>query len=907
MQSFLEEVFLSLQQKEGSLENFVFVLPSKRAGTFLKDIMAKNAKITQFLPKIYSVESFVEEISGLSQATHTQQIFNLYEAYTTCCKGEKDSFYAFSKWGNTLLQDFNEIDRFLIDPNRIFSHLKNIQEINHWSLEKESNEIIDNYLSFWNSLKEIYNCFNLRLKELDIGHQGMIYKLACNNLESYLSTIDQNYVFIGFNALNASEENIIQDFLKSGRASIYWDIDPYFLNDVVHDASHFIRKYSNKWPHFKEKPLFLHESRYFSKKIIEIIGVPKNVSQAKYVGNLLGQLNISTKEINGTALVLGDETLLNPILNSIPEEVKGINITMGFQLNKTPLESFFSSFFELFLKQNQNGWYYQHIISLLNHPYLYLESGNKTNTALSDIIGEIKKGNWIYVDSNKIRKVAQNNKISEILFFEQEPNPLLFIEKCIALIQEIKSGLNAKENALELEHLYRFYQIFQQLEDIIAKYPVIEDLQSLFGLYKEILANETLDFRGEPLKGLQIMGMLESRNLDFETVILTSVNEGILPSGKSNNSFIPFDLKKQYNLPTYKEKDAVYTYHFYRLLQRAKNIYILYNTEPDVLEGGEKSRLIRQLLADENISGNITEKIAYPEIKSPQGNTITIDKNEHLLGMIEQVARKGFSPSSLSNYIRNPISFYKQSLLKINELNEVEETVAANTFGTIVHETLDELYRPFISTVLSPEKLRPLISLIPRVTTKHFNLNYANTSLKEGKNLIVFNVIVKYIENFIFSEIELSKKHNIKIIGLEAPLKIELNYPELSFPIVLKGKLDRIDEFDGVLRIIDYKTGKVEAKDLKITEWNQITETYDKSKAFQLLCYAYMYNQSNKAANSIEAGIFSFKNLKAGILKFKNDNETRITSETLLRFEEKLKALIIEICNSNIQFVEKEV
>jgi len=900
MQTFLEEVLLPIIKKEASLENYVFVLPSKRAGTFLRDSIAKNTTTTILAPEIYSIESFVEKISGLSPATHTQQFFELYRAYYNSVDGEKDNFYAFTKWGNTLLQDFNEIDRFLIDPIKLFSHLSAIQEINHWSLEKEKSTMISNYLSFWNSLENIYYAFTDLLSKQGVGHQGMLYRSACANLDEYLSkNTSIKHVFIGFNALNTAEEQIITSILEKTQSEAYWDIDPYFLNDVVHDASHFIRKYQKKWPFFKDNPLQSNLSNYNAEKNIKIIGVPKNVSQAKYVGELLANIQNKTSKIRDTAVVLGDETLLNPLLNSIPKEVIGVNITMGYPLAKTPPESFFAQLFELY--NNDNSWYYENVLALLNHPYSHVLIGDECE----QISNEIKNRNWIYITALELKKIFNTEEIS-LLFSSEVITPNSFIEKCLNIIQSIKAKLDPELNRLDLEYLYRFHQIFQQLKDMVVVHTVVEDLQSLLSLYREILSKETLDFKGEPLKGLQVMGMLESRNLDFETIILTGVNEGILPSGKSNNSFIPFDLKKQYNLPTYKEKDAVYTYHFYRLLQRAKNIYLLYNTEPDVLEGGEKSRLIRQLLADENISGNITEEIAFPAINSQKKKLAEIAKGDHLMNLIQKNAQKGFSPSSLSNYIRNPLDFYRQNILRINEFREVEESVASNTFGTIVHETLDELYQPFKGQFLEPEKLSKTISKIPELAKKHFDLNYANQNITEGKNLIAYNVIVKYIENFIRQEIELSKKHQIKIIGLEASLEIELNYPELNYPVVLKGKLDRIDEFDGTLRIIDYKTGKVEAKDVKITDWDQITANYDKSKAFQLLCYAVMF-VNGKTDTQLEAGIFSFKNLKGGILKFKNGKETLISSETLVVFQQKLKALILEICSINIPFKEKEI
>ena len=362
------------------------------------------------------------------------------------------------------------------------------------------------------------------------------------------------------------------------------------------------------------------------------------------------------------------------------------------------------------------------------------------------------------------------------------------------------------------------------------------------------------------------MGMLESRNLDFETVIITSVNEGILPSGKSNNSLIPFDLKRYSGLPTYKEKDAVYTYHFYRLLQRAKNIYILYSTEPDNgLGGGERSRLIDQLLTDTDARHRIVETYASPTI-APTFNVLqSIEKTGALPELIRSYAEKGFSPSSLSNYIRNPLAFYKQNLLGINEVSEVEETVAANTMGTIVHNTLEDLYTPFIGRVLTMEGLASAERGIAERVEHHFMISYGDGDISQGKNRIAFEVVQQYIKNFLRQEMEVCHKNTIRVMGLEQDFKMNLQLPKIDFPVVLKGKLDRIDEVDGVLRIIDYKTGSVARADVEISDWETLTADGKKSKAFQLLCYALMYRAQNPL-ESLEAGIISFKNFSIALV-----------------------------------------
>ncbi len=919
MQSFLEEVVQEVLLKQDSLEDIVFILPSKRAGTFLKNCIAKTSQKTQFAPDILSVENFVENVADLAYANSIEQLFTLYAVYldwNTEQKEEKDSFPAFTLWGQTLLQDFNEIDRYLVDQKKIFSYLSDIQELNHWYLTPQKTKMMTDYIRFWNNLEQLYTEFNHRLLCRGLGSQGLVYREAARKIKAYIQSMPQKkHIFIGFNALNTAESVIIQELLTTTNAEIYWDTDSYFINDPIHDAGLFIRQYLKDWPILKGKKLKPSASNYLTPKKIQITGVPKNVSQAKYVSSLLNKIALeNTTTLSKTAIVLGDETLLNPLLHSVPKEIEGVNITMGYPLDRTSIASLFTQFLELYLHYNEQGWFYKPMQILLSNPYVQLLFTDKeTNWALL-LQREITAKNWSYITTDKIQGVVNDiPNATALLFFTEQPSPKLVIDNCIGIILALKTIFTKTENKIALEYLYRFYTLFNSLKTTVGKNPFIADIKALTILYKELLSTEKLNFQGEPLEGLQIMGMLESRNLDFETVIITSVNEGILPSGKSNNSFIPFDVKKLFGLPTYKEKDAVYTYHFYRLLQRAKNVYIIYNTEPDVLEGREKSRLISQLLTDEHKSKEIIELIATPEIKPLIKRLKTIAKDETLMELIATRAALGFSPTSLANYIRNPLDFYKNTILRIEDLAEIEESVAANTFGTILHDTLEELYQPLLNSYLTETNLEALKPQILHTVKKHFGKSYPQGDISRGKNLIAFNVIVRYIQNFITLEIEAAKKHQIQILGLEEKLSVPLAISGISFPVMLKGKLDRIDTIDGMLRIIDYKTGNTQANQLELVDWDTLIRDANQNKAFQLLCYALMYS-ANHPVTTLQAGIISFKHLSAGLFNFATKEQkgartkdTSITENTLALFTDKLYQLVAEICNPEVPFTEKEV
>lgn len=913
MQSFIEDVIQDVISKNPDTGEIIFILPSKRAGVFLKKILSKSISKTVLAPEIYSIEDFIEKVSNLVTANTTTQLFELYNAYLSVGDYDKESFDSFLKWGQILLQDFNEVDRYLVDASILYKNVAAIQEVNHWSLNPEKSEMIENYLHFWRYLEEIYNKFNSNLINQGLGHQGLIYRTSVEQLPRYLEAINKKHVFLGFNALNSAESVLLQTILEKNDSTIYWDIDPYFLKDTIHDAGYFIRNYQNTWNVLKGKTLNGLTNHYNTEKHIEIIGVPKNISQVNYVGDLLYKIqNESPNSLSNAAIVLGNEELLNPLLNSIPDNISATNITMGQKLESTPLASFFTNLIEFHEQKTEKGWFYKHLLNLLTHSYAVLLF-NANEVSADDLISKIKTNNWSYITSTQIEKLIPKNAIVSLLFKDTNNNPNNLIENFLKLIQAIRTIEIVKENHLLLEQLYKFFTLFNQLKDLCSNFSYINNLKSFKHLFKQLLSIETLDFQGNPIEGIQIMGMLESRLLDFETIIITSVNEGVLPSGKSNNSFIPFDLKIKNGLPTYKEKDAVYTYHFYRLLQRAKNVYILYNTEPDALEGGEKSRLITQLLTDENRT-DITEYIATPQIQTVTRENEVIDKTKSLVALIQEKAKKGFSPSSLSNYIRNPIDFYKQNLLNINDVLKVEETLAPNTFGTIVHDSLEELYTPLVGVNLTVELLNSIKKDIKQIVSRNFEKTYKEGNISSGKNYISFYVILKYIQTFIDAEITALAEHSVKIIALEQSLEVPLQVEGLHFPIKLKGKLDRVDEFDGITRIIDYKTGKVERRNVEIMDWEILSEEYQYSKAFQLLCYGLMFFKTYPKENMvIQAGIISLKNFAEGTLLFAQKESARGTKNHIIDanvihdFEQILGQLITEICNAEIPFTEKEV
>lgn len=907
MQTFLEETIQSIQKEHDDVSSLTLILPSKRAGSFLLNLLRENATKTFFAPKIISIEEFIEELSDLKIIDTTELLFKSYEAYLkTESSQEKESFEIYTTWATTLIGDFNEIDRFLIEPKSFFTYLSNIQDINHWYVKDQKTPLIENYLKFWNSLHAFYETLKTDLLKEKLGYQGMVYRKAANDVESYIQNSGQKqHIFIGFNALNNAEQHIFQKLLETTNTKVYWDTDTHFFTDKKHSASLFLRKYASEWDYYKTNPFSISSNNFQKDKKFTFIEVQKNIGQAKYVGELLSKL--SEEELNKTAIVLADEKLLIPILHSLPQNCNTVNITMGVTLKSFPVTTFFELLLNFHLRQKKL-WYYKDVLSLINHPLaaVLIPDNNVIEASITT-----QNKSHISLETLLEAATTENRDILTVLFGDWKENSNTAIRQCLEILSRLKN--NFSEKPIEYAVLHQIYQVFSKIEALNSSFAHLKSIKTVHDLFVDFCATATLDFKGDAYNGLQIMGILETRVLDFENIILTSVNEGILPAGKSNASFITFDLKQEFGLPKFTEKDAIYTYHFYHLLHRSKNVTLLYNNFSDGMNVGEKSRFLLQLEV-ENIPNHTIEKVVLaPSIEIKQSELRSIEKTKAVLTRIKEIAARGFSPSALTSYIRNPLDFYYQKIIKINEVEEVEETVAANTLGTIVHDTLEAFYKPYEGSFLTSEILLNMKKESPKEVTKQFIKTFKGGTFDKGKNLLIFEVAKRYVTNFIDYELsELKAGNTIKIVQIENNLDVDVPIPELDFPVKVAGKVDRVDEYNGQLRIIDYKTGKVEQTHLEIIDWEVLTDDYKYSKVVQVLAYTLMMN-AQMPIQDVEAGIISFKNLQSGFLKFATKTGVRgpknhqITQETLATYSEELKKLILEICDPSIPFTEKEI
>jgi ATP-dependent helicase/DNAse subunit B len=498
-----------------------------------------------------------------------------------------------------------------------------------------------------------------------------------------------------------------------------------------------------------------------------------------------------------------------------------------------------------------------------------------------------------------------------LLFKKWETGAVPVLETIINLLETLKNNLSNdnEEEKITKAFVFAIFKVINKLITYYSKHQHIDKIETLYAIYKQVIDVAEVSFEGEPLNGLQIMGVLESRVLDFDTVIVTSMNEGKFPAGKSSNSFIPYDVKRELGLPTFKEKDAIYTYHFYHLLQRATNIYLLYNTESEGLDAGEKSRFITQLDVERQPKHTLTQEIYNAVLPDTAYVPMEVPKSAAVMLRLKEIAEQGFSPSALTKYIRNPIDFYFQKILRIREVEEVEESIALNTLGTIIHETLKTLYEPFIGRLISESDLQQCFKQIDAEVLKQFKLVYKEGEIKKGRNLLAFEVAKRNVSNFLKVELESVKKgEQVQIIALEQTYERLLEHPKLPFPVLIKGNVDRIENRDGVIRIIDYKTGKVEKGTVTLRSWDDLTLDIKNEKIIQVLAYAFMFEKEAKGV-PIEAGIISFKNLKEGFLPFNfksGKEETKnIEEEILNHYLEQIVLLVSEILDETIPFTEK--
>ena len=893
MHGFIKEVINKIIISNGTdISKVIIILPNKRSRIFLKQGISKIVKKTIFSPLIYDIEEFMSLVSGINKISETELLFEFYNIYLNQTKKDnQQTFEEFISWAKTLLRDFSEIDRELCDTDSLFDYLNAFKDLTHWSNYEEETDLIKNYKEFWGKIKLYHNDLKAKLLNVGMGYQGLIYREACEQILSYTENRKNiKHIFIGFNALSKSESEVIQEIVNSN-GEIYWDIDKALINSDYNNASLFIESYLKEWPYYKKNNIQVTSNEYKKEKNIQATGTPKNIGQVKYVGELLHSMG--KDELNNTAIVLGDEKLLIPLLNSIPSNVKNINVTMGYPLKNSNVYSFFYLLINIHTK-NQNSFYYKSIISLVSHELI----SPILNNGL-DLREKIRQGNLIYMSKKDIIDLDKENHLIYELLFSKWTNAVDGISSCLKLIDLIKKyySENPENDFINLELLYHINKIFLQINNSCEKLDYLKNINSLKIIFKELCEMNTSPFSGEPVKGLQIMGMLETRLLNYKNIIVTSVNEGILPVGNNNSSFIPFEIKKANELQTFKEKDSVFAYHFYRLIKRAQNIWLIYNTEPDAMNNGEQSRFITQIEVEGIHSVNKNILISKTPVK--QSVEPSYSKTKLVQEKLSSIVENGISASMLCLYAMDQIKFFETYILGLKE-EKIEETIASSTIGNIVHDSLEIIYKGYVGKRLKIEDLEKMNKLVS-TTVKDVIKNYMREeNNNKGKNVIIIETVKKYVERVIEIDRKVVENENdLRIIAVEKEFETKIKDGSKKYKI--RGKIDRVDQVNGELRVIDYKSGKkISRRDVTIKENDEITK---EKGIYNLQLLIYMLGTEKEfKGKRIKSGIINLKNISDGVLEGIFNGETSLGSNELNNYKVLIIDLITRILDKNLMF-----
>lgn len=849
------------------INRFTFVFPNRRAGIFFQQYLAGVADRPFFSPPIITIEQCFEQASGLVPADKLYQLFRLYELYRIR-SGSDESFDSFSFWGEIILNDFNEVDKYRVDAHQLFQNIVDLKSIDE-SFDYLTDEQVEAIRSFWKNfnplpdkisqhefletwkvLSGLYQDFRRVLSDDSMAYEGMMMRTVADQLESNQPVKwieNKQFVFIGFNALNPCERGFMSALNKLQQADFYWDYDAETVRDPENPASLFFRENTLLFPSRYPIP---REIRPLKDKTIHLINVPSGVGQAKEVHSILKSLYPETateESFLQTAIVLPDEKLLMPMLYSIPEHIRKINVTMGYPMNLTPVAGLMEHLFELHRKKRNRGevvqFYHQTVTNILNHQFI----AEVEPQATQKLNQQITSANLIYIDES----LFAESELLRLLFradiqadnFTEYLKELLF-----SLYKAWKSLKKEASNSLEAGFLYQYFSAVNRLQQLLRTHQIVTEisLDTLMRIIRELTAGITVPFVGEPLDGLQIMGVLETRGLDFKNIILCSFNEGVYPGKSFSNSFIPYQLRRGFNLPTYEQLDAVTAYNFYRLLHHAESIYFITDSRAEGGSTGEVSRFFYQLKYYYQLDMQVSSPVVNVSFETPQ--SLSVAKNNRLQSMLREycTGERALSASAINTYIRCPLAFYLSVLEQVDKPDEITETVENDTFGNIFHYVMAELYAPFTGRTLSSELLKGILeddSKIDRLLAQAFGYYFfkkpKGTAVEpEGNNLLIATVIRKYIRGVLTYD---SRHAPFTYLGGEKPVKATL--PTRFGEVHLKGFIDRIDLKDNTVRILDYKTG---TGGLEFNGWDtlfdrNLTPANRPKHVLQTLLYGYLY------------------------------------------------------------------
>ena len=835
MKPFLYQVASLFYEKwEAEVSRLAFVFPNRRTGLFFQKYLSEVADTPLFSPTILTINDLFIQLSGKQSADRISMLFILYDIYIRQ-SGSTETFDEFLYWGEMLLNDFDDIDKYMANARMLFSNVTDLREIEN-DFDFLSDEQIAAIRSFWSSfyprgdtpnqqqflavwqvLYDLYEEFRATLAAEGKGYEGMIFREVVESMERGESP-DLPYeqiVFVGLNALSVSEERFLAQLQKREIADFYWDYVSDKVTDPDNKASYFVSRNLKSFPSSMKLP---PEEKV--KTEIEVIGIPSGIGQAKHVYTLLSdwckEAEMSSEEALRTAVILPDEHLLIPVLNAIPEQIRRINVTMGYPLAGTPVASLIE--YILALQKNVRYidrnplFYFRDVLPVLNHRYILSTSPE----IISSLVKEITENNKIYISHTELEKTP----LLEILF-----TPVTGVEafsdyliKVLEELNKVMSALSDEEeedapqrtNDLEQEFIFHYFTTVNRMKEVMKDARIEMKIDTFFRLLKRVTDTITIPFHGEPLSGLQIMGVLETRALDFDRLIILSMNEGIFPQRKAANSFIPYNLRRGFGLPTYEHQDSVWAYHFYRLIERASHVSLLYDTRSNGLQTGEVSRFVHQLHYHYEVP--MRDKLVVYNVSSSKTPPLAVPKREDIMRRLDAYRKggsKAISASAINTYLDCPLKFYFSVVEGIREEEEVSETIESDVFGSILHKVMEELYKPFQGKMVTVDLLKAIrkdTALLTGAIARAFASEFFKTEVVRsltGQNYLIGEMIRKYVEKILERDGKLTP-----FVYIESERKINglISLSDHS-EIRLKGFIDRVDEVLDAIRIIDYKSG----------------------------------------------------------------------------------------------------
>ncbi len=924
-------------------QELTVVFPNKRAALYLRNALRNSIQQTVWLPQMLSIEEAVAQWSGLILVDNIDLLFELIDIDAQLHVEQSSDLAVFGSQAAQMAKDFDEIDQYGINAKDLFSLVLDSKKLEIWNFdEKNSKEKELKYLQFFRSLYEYYLQLQSRLSAQGKGYYGMITRHLSELAEAKLMERigDRKLIFAGFNALTTTEERIIDTLIRNGKAEILFDYDSYYLDDPNNEAGHFARLYRTKHPDWLKdgiSDLLTNEEKH-----IHIISTSGNILQAKALQTKLQETNDTMQTV-----VIADEHLLIPVLNAIPDNgtYNDFKVSMGYPMTMTPVSQLVKVFFALCRrnrikrKTNDNGverevegWYIWPIFHLMELEIVKIVFPRSETAAFNKWKTEAaNSGKFIFEekDLEALRHIPGIQDFLRVIVTGLAENtPKAALATLIKLLALLTQTLLAKDDSQSLhfllnqvsemgKHISRLAQIAERN----AKY--VKDIQSIEILYRLIASGASIKLKSDNIEGLQIMGLLETRNLGFERLHLLSVNEGIMPPDKSRGSFIPQFIRKAYGLPSHAESQAVVAYNFYRLLQNGQDIYLYYNNLGETF-GGEASRFILQIKYElaKNANINLTEESFESEAKSTLEVTALHAQKADVMDRLHYLIReKGLSPSALSMYLNCPLKYYLHYIAQIKD-DSVEEDVGVNDIGTVIHDTLELLFADYkgqiidktlFDKVIQPQWAKRLKEAIAR--------RFPNGFPDVGFNYLNRVAIEQQLNNYLDYTSKQLGHGSLTILETEGELRATLATNQGDS--VFFGRADRIDRFDGLVRVIDYKTGHVSSADLKLPVRHRSESDLDylgriPDKALQLLLYKYLYlkKDSTLGPEQVTGAIHGLKHARdiefgLSIAKPKKDDSDADTnflkdSSFINDMEALLEAVVTEMFDTNIPFTQAE-